>query len=333
MISLEGALAIPDLDQTELSEHLRRYVAIRREHGQVFSLVGVLEGLKPVMDDWIPAVQMASFQALMDDSGLHCVRAAQFEMFRDQGDIDDVVGSESLTTTRAHGHRVEAEVTDGSIHVFVGQDLAIVEETVAAGWYPLVVDGRATSKPWIDHYWFGVGLGYPHCCLEGFARNNNWAVNNLPYQAQRASVVPSYLCNSVMRFTGLTLAPHLPCRYDCPATIEQSSRLQEALVEHCPELARFAERLTRRPYLVVSEWEGFAFEGELESTTRLSYSAVTMAPSNRPNPRLFQELLAGNAVEIRDGLICVLRDGVLRHVEETEVGGFAPRVPFLVDFT
>jgi hypothetical protein len=337
MIPILGELQPPALPGFEMSEPLRGYVRLRPEHGQPVNFVALLGGEKDVMDDWVTPAQLGALSQMCAERGLTVLTDVQFQALPDQGAIERIVGRGTLTTTRARGHRLGELVDGSSVHVFIGTDRHMAEHTRAAGWYPLVIDGRATSKPWIDHYWFGQGLGYPDCCLEAFAWNNNWAVNNMPYQAYRSlRGRPSMLCNSLMRFSGLTWAAHLPCRYDCPATIRLGEAVRKLTYSHCPQLAEWIDRLSAAPYLVLNEWEAFALTGGGEAGVgprHVDYSGVTIAPSNRPNLALFEALRRGVRVELRDDLVVVLAaDGAVVHVERTMTDGFAPRIPFILDF-
>jgi hypothetical protein len=335
MIPIIGELKPPPLLTFEMSDALRGYLEIRPEHGQPVNFVAVLSGEKPVMDDWVPQAQLGQLTDVCRERGLTVLADVQFQALADQAAIDQVIGRGTLTTTRALGHQLGDEVDDASVHVFIGTDRPTVERTRASGWYPLIIGGRASSKPWIDHLWFGQGLGYPDCCLSAFAWSNNWSVNNMPYQAFRAvSTAPSMLCNSMMRFSGLTWAAHLPCSYDCPATARSAASVRALLGQHCPELAGWIDRLATAPYLVLNEWEAFAFTSSGAGGDWIEYSGVTLVPSNRPNSELFEALKRGARVELRDDLVVILdASGTVVHVERTESGGFAPRIPFILDFS
>jgi hypothetical protein len=335
MIPIIGDLKPPSLLTMAMSDELRGYVEIRPEHGQPVCFAALLAGLKPVMDDWVSQDRFDDLVDVCRQRGLAIAADVQFEALSDQGRLSTgIVGRETLTTTRAVGHVLTDRVHGASVHVFIGADRAIVERTRAAGWYPLIIGGRAMNKPWIDHLWFGDGLGYPRCCLEGFARHNNWTLNNMPYQAVRSTRSrPSFLCNSLMRFSGLTWAAHLPCRYDCPATIESAGRSRLELRRHCPELAGWIDGLSSVPYLVLNEWEAFAFSGAEFDRDAIAYSGVTLAPSNRPNLELFEALRRGRSLQVRDDLVVVFDDNdAVVHVERTATDGFAPRVACAVDF-
>lgn len=335
MIPIIGELKPPSPLTFEMSETLRGYLEIRPEHGQPVNFLAVLSGAKPVMDDWVPRAKLGQLTEVCRERGLTILADVQFQALADQGAISQIIGRGTLTTTRARGHRLGDEVDDASVHVFIGADRAAVERTRASGWYPLIIGGRANNKPWIDHLWFGQGLGYPDCCLNAFAWSNNWSVNNMPYQAFRAvETAPSMLCNSMMRFSGLTWAAHLPCSYDCPATVRSAASVRALVRQHCPQLADWIDRLAAAPYLVLNEWEAFAFSGPRIGADWIEYSAVTLAPSNRPNLALFEALKRGARVELRDDLVVVLdAAGTVLQVERTETDGFAPRVPFILDFS
>ncbi|MGB3674208.1 MAG: hypothetical protein WA988_07210 [Candidatus Nanopelagicales bacterium] len=329
MISVLGELELPDLTSLDLPDPLAEYLAIRREHGQVLNLLAVIDGSKPCLDDWIPVAAIDRYLAMCDRFGLTVRSGVQFDVMSHE-DAEQTVGSGTLTTTRARAR--ELGDARGSVHVFVGRDPDAVAQTFNAGWYPLVVGERATSKPWIDHIWFGEGLGYPTCCLEAFAHHNNWSVNNMPYKAARNTAQPHMLCNSIMRFTGLTWAPHLPCRYDCPATIEQSSRLRQLTLREAPALVPVVDGLCTGRFLLLSEWEGFAFHRAEPVDGGLSYEAVSLVPSNRPNLALFEALQRGDRCEVRDDLVVVFAGDQVVWVERCRADGFAPRVPVMMSF-
>jgi hypothetical protein len=333
MIRITGDLGPPALPALEMSQELRGYVQIRPEHGQPVNFVALLAGLKPVMDDWVPKTDLGRYEQMCRDRGLHVAANTQFANLADDARIETVVGGRTLTTTRAEARPLSDDVAAASVHVFVGADRAVVDRTRWSGWYPLVSGGRASSKPWIDHFWFGLGLGYPPCCIEAFAASNNWSVNNMPYQSWRATTRPSMLCNSLMRFSGLTWSAHLPCRYDCPRTVSAAEAVRAAVSEHCPALAEYIDRLLARPYLVLNEWEAFAFCGAVPQAGTIEYSGVTVAPSNRPDLRLFAALRSGSRVVIRDDLVLVYDGTKLVWTEQCATDGFAPRVPVLLDFS
>jgi hypothetical protein len=332
VISILGDLKPPSLLDLELSDELRRYAEVRPEHGQPVCYIGLLEGLKPVMDDWVQVSQFDRYVAVCERAGLYVSANAQFLAMGSDEQTGRVIGARTLTTTRAFAHRVGDDAPDSSVHVFVGADRGAVERTRAAGWYPLVSNGRATSKPWIDHIWFGDGLGYPQCCTEAFARHNNWSVNNMPYQAASRTRQPSTLCNSLMRFSGLGWSAHLPCRYDCDASQEVGAALRAATSRHSSQLADVIDTLLTRPYLICNEWEAFAFDGTVEEPGSIRYRSVTLAPSNRPNLALFEALQGGDRLEIRDNLVVILREDKVVHVDEARTDDFAPRIPFILDF-
>jgi len=329
MISVLGHLALPELVEFDLPWPLAEYVAIRQQHGQVLNLIAVLEGQKPCLDDWVPAPSLPRLEALCQDAGLHLRAGIQFDVMS-HDDAERVIGSGTLTTTRARARPLGDQ--RGSVHVFVGHDPQVVEQTFLSGWYPLVVGDRATSKPWIDHMWFGQGLGYPQCCLEAFARNNNWAVNNMPYQAARTTSRPNALANSIMRFTGLTWAPHLPCSYDCEATVAQSAALRSTTQAYAPALVPIADALTSGTWLLLSEWEAFALRAVERDGDIIRYDAVSLVPSNRPNERLYEALCDGDTVELRDDLVLVRNGDSTIFIEACRTDGFAPRVPLLLEF-
>lgn len=313
MTSIIGDFAPPPLDTLDQSAELRGYTRLRPCGGQPVNFVALVAGLKPVMDDWVAGQRLEEFTAMCRALGLHVV---------------------------ADG--TEDGRSAGRVHVFLGHDRSAVDSARRAGWRRPVGSltglggraGRHGTKPWIDHYWFGLGLGYPPCCTRAFAQRDNWsAVGTAHYSSWRATVTPSMLCNPLLRSGGLSWTAHLPCRYDCEATMTGAHAVRAALRRHCLELADIVDQLAARPYLVVSEREVYCFVGVAPDDYTIVYQGLVLAPTLEPDLRLFEALRAGNRVQVRDDLVVVFDGDEVVWVEHCRADGPAPRLPFVLDFS
>src|SRR4051812_31081081 len=101
MISILGDITPPLLSAIEQSDELRGYTALRPEHGQPVNFVAVMAGVKPVMDDWVARSQLDEYIDMCRNRGLYVTSNAQFAGFSGDDSLTDVIGRETLTTTRA----------------------------------------------------------------------------------------------------------------------------------------------------------------------------------------------------------------------------------------
>ena len=101
-------------------------------------------------------------------------------------------------------------------------------------------DVSTFKRAWDDSDQEAIGdlLGYPPCCREFFRRvwvdeamvDTTWpmAVGTtapLDSEGTLVEIAGPPECNVLWRWTGARAVPHLPCRFDCPATVELASAL------------------------------------------------------------------------------------------------------------
>ncbi|OHV37120.1 MULTISPECIES: hypothetical protein [Pseudofrankia] len=329
---MNGLPSAPDaLSPVPLPDPLREYVSLRRGPGQLVAFVALLAGAKPVLDDWVDARDLDTFMAFARRLGLFAVVNAYFGFIADPAETDEIIGGSQLNTTRARGYPPWHAPT-GAAHVFLARDQRGLDAAVAHGWYPLAIDGRVVDKPWIDHFHFGHHLGYPECCRRFFARHNDWNHDNNLYQAFRRTKSASYLCNSLLKHSGLSYSVHLPCSFDCPASLERARAVRDAVIEVCPDLAAYVDEQLRRPYVVLSEWDAFRLDGTVTPAGRVNYSAARAVPSNRPNKRLGADLSSGDGVEIEGDVVRIYQGSSVISTYQAVSDRYGPEVPFVVDF-
>jgi hypothetical protein len=130
-----------------------------------------------------------------------------------------ISGSLSLDTSRR-----DVTSSDSSSHFVVG-DARYVGELRSA---------------WLtqDHDAIGQLLGYPSCCIraycERYAESDSkepiWAIANAdektgePLKRHVEVGLGESACNVLWRALGIRAVPHLPCRFDCDASVDVSGR-------------------------------------------------------------------------------------------------------------
>jgi hypothetical protein len=323
----------------ELPRHLKRYVELRGNPGQLVQLIAVLAGHKPVLDDTVPSENLEPFLELLQSQGLHTVVESQIEFIADPRDADWIVGGAHFNTTRAVAHPPHQPTAGGHAHVLCARDPDVLHEAMAGGWYELAAEGRVVHKPWIDHYRYGHWLGYPVCCRDFFARHNDWNTDNSLFQAFRGTKLVDYRCNTIVKHTGFSYACHLPCTFDCAETAARARKIEARVEEVSPTLRQFVDSVLRRPYLVLSEWEAFGFDGTTEivdqgegKTRRVRYTDVFPVPSNRPERHLLELLRQGDVVEVDEDVLRIGRQGQTISTYQTMGDRFGPQIPFIIDF-
>lgn len=312
-----------------LPAELKEYCAVRDGLGQICSFVAVAAGIKPVLDDWIPAARLGRLRSLGASLGL-TVDADETFLFIDDPEVGGVVGGELLNTTRARS--VAATEPGGLLHVYVGRDAGAVELARRSGWYGLIAGNRMVPKPFIDHHWLGELLGYPECCLRSFARHGAWNVANPYAEAAGASGVAHPLANPVLRHTGLSYVVHYPCAFDCEATVAFGDAVRRAVHRMSPELGRAADAAVSGPFLLLSGWAAFAFDGAVKGRGLIRYRSVRPAPTNRVDADLAALLSSGDEVAVRGDVVVVFKGGRAVGTRHVRADRYAPEHPVVVDF-
>lgn len=309
------------------------YLAIQNGNGQFISFVAVVAKIKPVYDDWVRCDRIERFEALCGQHGLYCTVESVFEFIENPTGGRQAVGGNKLNTTRAYGHPPQSRLRQGFAHVFVSGDRDALRAAVEHGWYTLVVGERVMEKPWIDHYRLGEYFAYPGCCRRFFAQHNEWNTDNSLFQAARSTSVPNYLCNTLIKNTGLSYAVHLPCSFSCAATCNYARQVQDVVAQISPELVKGIDNLLQRHYLILSEWEIFMFSGSRYNGERLSYSDVWIVPTNRPDEGLYRSLQAGDMLEVDGSILRIFQKGMVTNAILCRSDRFGPQVPMILDFS
>lgn len=326
--------AEPPLFQTYVPQDFcRDFVELRQSSSQLLLFMSLVLGLKPLMDDWIPASQLGEYEAMARRYGLHLRVESQMLLVPRQAVRGRAVGGETLTSTLALGLPPSVptpEGRDARLHVFLSRDRSRLRHGM---WYPLVLKGRVIWPPQADLLSYGRHLGYPECCIRFFRQRNDWNRYSFLAEIHRESEgrPRSFLCNPLTKDRTYSYIYHMPCRWDCPATRELAGRLRREVEAREPELVRQVDRHLRLPALVFYERKHYVFEGTLEGQ-RLEYRAVHYPDADPEGFPYLERLARGDALELEGSTVRVFREGSLVDEIRARTGGFAPEHPFLVQF-
>lgn len=312
---------------------LGELVRARRTDAQLSQYVAVIAQVRRSLDDWIPAENFDAFRRLAAAHGLVVEADCIFKPLVEES---TVIGLDLAPTTRASGapYAEDAERVPGtSVHVVVSTRADWAAETLAAGWYPLVVNGRMVRKPHVDHKRLGYAFGYPTCCVDFFMTHNNWTRLNTLADAVKASGRIDWRANCLLKQTPWMTIFHMPCSFDCPATLEYSTALLTAIRELDVEYAEKIEDSLRQHFLVFSEAASHLLKGARKTGAgRVSYEQATYVGGRTYYDKYSRALAQGNELSIDDGIVFVWRDGHLVETLETRCDLGVVEVPMVLSF-
>lgn len=302
--------------------------------------IAVAQEIRRSLDDWIPVSRFSEFLELMQRLDLHVEGDCVFEPL-----TGEVSGLESRApTTRAQG-RPLSKGLDGAapgskVHVVVSRRKTWARAARAACWYPVVVKGRVLVKPLVDHVRLGLAFGYPPCCVDFFLRHNDWPRQNTLAEATKATESFHWQANCLAKTTPWMLLYHMPCSFDCPRTVEQSTAIYEAVREIDAKYAAQIRRFLSLAYLSISERAAFAFEGARwrPDGRGLRYRELVNLRTGSGvqegwEKGYAEDLAAGDEVRLEDGgLLLVLRRGKAIKVLATRCDRGVAEVPVLMRF-
>jgi hypothetical protein len=111
----------------------------------------------------------------------------------------------------------------------------------------------------------GLLLGYPTCCIDAFASAGpHSSTSDLIAAARRRSGDLRWELNVLDPVSPFTLVPHIPCRFDCSASLELATRVISVLDSVFPFLAGAAEHALRRNWLWWDATRSIAFDGVID---------------------------------------------------------------------
>jgi hypothetical protein len=305
---------------------------------QVAQYVAVLSGIRRSLDDWVPGRQFEEYRRLIGRLGLTLEIDCAFVPIPD---LDRVIGLEYAPTTRFAGRPFSTSVLSdphASVHVVVAGKPEWAADTLAAGWYPLVLDNRVTYKPRVDFLRLGLAFGYPECCVRFFLEHNDWPRQNTMAESARASRVLSWKANCVPKNTPCMLIFHMPCAFDCQRTMAYSEALLSEIAGYNSHFAAGIEAFLRQTFLVTTEKLCFRLvDASQAGSNRVRYRQAetlhrNMSGRDPRDERYLRALAAGNEVSISDGSIFVWENGTLRDTVATRCDDGVAEVPLLLRF-
>lgn len=319
---------------------------------QVAQYTGVVSGLKRSLDDWIPCSQLPAYIRLIAELGLALELDCIFSRLPETQKA--AFGSRYAPTTRAAGRPLsndevaalmKGHSTDAfwfaqgdEVHVVLAGKPEWAAETLAAGWYPLVVDNRVVTRPTVDALRLGAALGYPECCVKFFMKHNQWSSQNQFAETRKASKTLSWKANCFAKHSRWMIIYHMPCAFDCPATLEYSSLLLKELWAFDPAYGEAIESYLKQTLVVSNERLAFTLVGAKTSENhRASYTGVkSLQEFIRLRDPFHDDYLnalnAGNELMIEDGTIFIWKNrDFVRGIETSCDLGIA-EVPLLLAF-
>ncbi len=262
-------------------------------HGRVH-LLSVAEGLRPAGRAAVSPENLSDQVALIREAGLE----------------HEVVDVPPCDTDHAR---------PGEIHVFFARTLEQARR-VAAIERAFVSAERGPSPYGTAAFAWEMGraLGYPECCIEAFVSAGPRATtHDLLRRAHARSRAFSWLLNCLNPASPFPLIPHLPCRFDCEASIVLARAVHGLLDRLFPGLAGTARALLRRPCLLLGPDRAVALSGGMGATvSRAEYRLADPVGRAWGGQRAaLRTLVLGQAVEVRgDWVVVTGRDGCERRL-------------------
>lgn len=309
----------------------REYIAVKRNSSQLISFMAVVLGVKPLMDDWIRKDKLKDFKKICQKYKLYLKSSAIFTDVNNPKWEEAAIGKETLTTTKAQGFPPEAKI-NGNVHVFISRKKQNLETGFKNGWYPLVIKNRVINKPYIDYIKFGYDLGYPDCCIRFFHKYNDWRYYSHLYEIlKNTKGKPSFLANPLTRLTSLSYITHLPCSFDCPATIKKSKKLRALIQKKEPDFIKRVDQILKSSFLVFYEDIIYGFEGEVIKE-RLYYQKVYFLGGDQNKNFYQKELEKGNTLFVKNRKVFILKDNKIQTKIIFLKTKEKPIIPFLIQF-
>lgn len=310
----------------------REFVQIKGS-GQLVNIMATVKEIKPAMDDWVRVDRYDEYRRICKRYGLIVRTDTVFRMSKKKNILKNVIGGKRLTTTYAFGLPFNGSSKDGLVHVFIAKSKGNLENCFRDGWYPLIIKHRVIDRPGIDIFKFGYNLGYPKCCVGFFRQFNNWYKYSYLYEAFKNTKKNRYhyLSNPCTRDITYSYIYHMPCAYNCKATIELARKIKKAIYAEEPEFVEKIDRHLKLPLLIFYEIKFYAFDGEIKNG-KLHYKDVYFIGQMSENNLYESDLKRGNCVFLEDRDVVILNNGKLIRRIRWQRRNFAPEIPFIVQF-
>lgn len=307
----------------------KEFVEANGSDVQLTMFMAVVLGQKPLMDDWIEPDRLPAFKKACEKYGLYLREESKMLNVNKDSLPDDIPGKEFLTSTIALGFPLNENVTGGLIHVFISRNPELLSHGM---WYPVIIKKRIFWPPYADILEYGKILGYPECCIRFFRQKNDWNKYSFLAEIKKATTgISKLLANTLLKDTAYSLLYHMPCRFDCPATVKQAEDLLLYLRKKEPKIATSLERHLGLPVLVLYEKKIFAFNGKLIDN-KIEYSEVYPGNPEIKGSIYHKILASGNVVIVEGKKVFVYKGREFIGELPVYAGGFAPEEPFVIQF-
>lgn len=319
----------PLLEQYKPRSFCADLMEIKGNGLQLGLYMSLILGFKPLLDDWIRKNRIEAFKKACRRYGIHVRESVIFRNVHKNDIPDSVIGKDRLTTTSAYGLPLETD-TDEEVHVFLAKDKKTLKRAM---WYPVIINNRVIFAPRADHLKYGYCLGYPDCCIRFFRQYNDWIRYSHLYEAWRHTRTrPSFLCNPLLKDTIFSYIYHMPCRYDCPATIKLAGKLRREIFKKEPEYVRKMDAYLKQTFLVFYERKFYMLDGAAIKDNIVSYQHAAFVSHDATRNEYGRDLERADALKLHGRQLTLLRRGkVLKNIP-VPLNVFAPEHPFLVTF-
>jgi hypothetical protein len=287
----------------------REFVELKKSAVQITNYMGVVAGLKPLLDDWIPVQAMDAFAGACRKYGILYKSEAVWMKEASDEELRNVAGGDGLNTTKFYGSRYDSGISQGNVHVFVARSEEALDKGYRSGWYPLIIGSTAIYKPFIDYFRFGAALGYPECCINYFMKEN--PKRNFLYSILKNSKGKlNYLCNCLNKDNIYSYIFHMPCSFNCEKTIQYCEALRGEIKKHEPRFAGQIDFHLKAPFLVFEEQNAYSFDGEVIDIGTISYKKAFFIGNSRNN--IYGDRInAADKLQIQNDVIRLFRSNIL----------------------
>ncbi len=307
----------------------QRYVDLKESISTLPQIIAVSVGIKPCFDDWIETDKWDEYQLLLKDLNL----LYKIESAFIKSNLDSAIGKEFLNTTKFAGSFLNSiNNRDISYHVIISKENTTLEEGFKNSWYPISINNRITIKPHIDHYWYGLSLGYPECCSKYFFINNEWHTNSIYAQLYSDNTGLNFLCNNFLKNLGFSYIFHIPCSFNCQKTIEYAEKVRGALVSISIEYVDKIDYMLKLPILHFHENCSYLLIDGQKNENSATYSNAIFLGNDQSENKYNAILDSGNSILLCGNKVLVYSSNKFENIIECFNYSRHIQIPLLLKF-
>lgn len=309
----------------------QRYINLKGSISTLPQIIAVSAGIKPCFDDWIDSDKWHEYRAILEELNLFY----KIESVFIKSNLESTIGKEFLNTTKFAGsfsNSIEDQNANASYHVIISKGVKTVEEGFRNSWYPIAINNRITVKPHIDHYWFGLSLGYPMCCSKYFYMNNDWNNNSIYAKLNKRNRRFNFLCNNFLKNLGFSYIFHIPCSFNCKKTIKYAEKLQNAITNISPKYVEKMNDMLKLPILHFHENCSYVLIEGKKNRNWATYSKVIFLGNDQSEDKYSGILCLGNKLYLYENKILIYSNDNFENI--IECGSYSKpfQIPLLLKF-